>query len=64
MTLTFDLKTWFKVTGHILPKCTHLVKHESDWVMGREDMLRTSADLRQTDGQTYLYRSPAKEGPN
>lgn len=36
MTLTVDLKTWFKVIARPLPKGTLCVKYESDWAKGRE----------------------------
>lgn len=42
MTLTVDLKTWFKVTAHPLPIGTLCMKYEPDLVKGREDMLQTS----------------------
>lgn len=72
MTLTLDLKTWFNVTTHPLPKDTLWVKYKPDWAQGKEDMLPTS-NLRQidgwknrqtADGQTDQYRAFAERGPN
>lgn len=36
MTLTVDLKTWFKVIARPLPKGTVGEVYESDWAKGRE----------------------------
>lgn len=51
MTFNFDPETWFKITLHLSSKETLRVKYESDWVKGRDDMLRTS-DVRWTDRPT------------
>lgn len=51
MTLTVDLKTWFKVIARPLPKGTLWVKYESDWAKGREYMLLASNIGLTADGQ-------------